>query len=122
MKNGRGKSPTKRKVGLHIHFSEFDLPPMQDVLLVGRRAPIGPEAVRRMVEALAPGQYEVILIDHTHIEAVAVKTTLFNWISRDELVNTLVEEGDTISNENSLIKAQLDVTMSIFKEVELYNV
>jgi len=119
MNANRDKSPTNRKADIHIHFSEFDLPPMQDVMLIGRRAPIGPEAVRRMVDALAPGQYEVILVNHDFIEAVAVKTTWFNWISREKLINTIVEEANKITDEKSLVKAKLAITVSVFKEVEL---
>lgn len=119
MNTNQEKSPTNRKADIHIHFSEFELPPMQDVMLIGRRAPIGPEAVRRMVDALTPGQYKVIKINHDYIEAIAVRTMLFNWISKDKLINTIMEEANQIANEKSLVKAKLDITVSVFKEIEL---
>lgn len=106
-----------RKAELQMRFSEFDIPPIQDFLLIGRRAPIGPEAVRRMVDALAPGQYEIILLKDTHVEAVAVKTTLFKLIPRDVLLDTILDEAIKISDERSLVKAKLDITISIIKEV-----
>lgn len=108
-----------RKADIKIRFSDFELPPMQDVLLIGRRAPIGPEAVRRMVDALAPGQYEVILMENGHIEAVAVKVELFNWIKRDRLVDMILEEVNTFTCEKSLIKAKLNITIYITKEVDI---
>jgi hypothetical protein len=37
-----------KKADILIRFSEFEIPPMQDVLIVGRKAPIGPEAARRI--------------------------------------------------------------------------
>lgn len=109
----------RRKAELKVHFSEFDLPPMQDVLLIGRRAPIGPEAVRRMVDALAPGQYEVIPVQDSPIEAVAVKSILFNWISRDILLDFILEEANKLTSEESLIKVKINVTVSVSKEVDL---
>ncbi|MCG8403007.1 MAG: hypothetical protein MJA84_15660 [Firmicutes bacterium] len=108
-----------RKADVQIRFSNFDLPPMQDVLLIGRRAPIGPEAARKMVEAVAPGQYEIILVEDNHIEAVAVKANIFSWISRDILIKTLLEEGSKLTNAKSLVKAKLNISISVHKEVDI---
>jgi hypothetical protein len=113
------KSFSNRKANLEIRFSEFDLPPMQDILLIGKRAAIGPEATRRMVEALAPGQYEVIIIEDSNIEAIAIKTSLFNWMPRDTLIKTILEEGMKFTSERSLIKAKLEISVSVFKEVDI---
>ncbi|SFR07235.1 hypothetical protein [Desulfoscipio geothermicus] len=113
------KKSGNRKANIQMRFSDFDLPPMQDVLLIGKRAPIGPEAVRRMVDALAPGQYEVIPVENSQIEAMAVKSSLFNWMSRDTLINTILEEGIKLVNDKSIIKATLEITISIYKEVDV---
>jgi len=110
---------SNKKANLEIRFSEFDLPPMQDLLIIGRRAPIGPEATRRMIDALAPGQYEVILVKSGDVEAIAIKTSLFNWISRDILIKTILEEGIKYTSAQSLIKAKLEISVSIFKEVDI---
>ncbi len=108
-----------KKANLEIHFSEFDLPPMQDLLIIGKRAPIGPEATRRMIDALAPGQYEVVLIENGDIEAIAIKTSLFNWLPRNMLIKTILEEGIKFTSAQSLIKAKLEISVSIFKEVDI---
>lgn len=117
MTASKSKGFGNRKAELQIRFSEFDIPPIQDFLLIGNRAPIGPEAVRRMVDALAPGQYEIIMLEDTHVEAVAVKTSLFNLVPREVLLETILDEASKISNEKSLVKAKLDITISIIKEV-----
>jgi hypothetical protein len=43
-----------RKATLSLKISEFEVPPMQDLLIIGKKAPVGTEAVRRMAEALSP--------------------------------------------------------------------
>jgi len=108
-----------RKADIKILFSDFELPPMQDVLLIGRRAAIGPEAVRRMVDALAPGHYEVIEMEGGHIEAIAVKVELFNCIKREKLIEMILQEVNMFTCENSLLKAKLSVTISITREVDI---
>lgn len=119
MEDSYKKDLSKRKAELNIRFSEFELPPMQDILVIGRRAPIGPEAVRRMVDALAPEQYELIAFENGPVEAVAVRTSLFNWISRDVLLDNLLEEALKINIEKTLLKVKMDLTISIFKEVDI---
>jgi len=37
---------SKKKAEICMRLSEFEMPPMQDVLIVGKKAPIGPEAAR----------------------------------------------------------------------------
>ena len=68
------------KAEITMRISEFEMPPMQDILIVGKRAPIGPEAARRMVDILSPDQYEIIKVDHPGIEAMVVRKTLFNML------------------------------------------
>jgi hypothetical protein len=119
MKDISNSNSSKRKVELNIRFSEFELPPMQDILVIGRRAPIGPEAVRRMVDALAPEQYELTLFDDGPVEAVAVRTSLFKWISKEILLENLLEETLKINIEKTLLKVKLDLTISVYREVDI---
>lgn len=119
MEENSKKEGSRRKAELNIRFSEFELPPMQDILVIGRRAPIGPEAVRRMVDALSPGQYELIPFADGPVEAVAVRVSLFNWIARDVLLENILEEALKINMEKTLLKVKLDLTISVFKEVDI---
>jgi len=107
------------RANIVMRFSEFEMPPMQDVLLVGKRAPIGPEAARRMVDVLSPQQYEIIKIDHPTIEAVVIRKTLLSILERDKLIEEIMEEGGKVANEEMIIKAQINITLEVSKSVEL---
>lgn len=93
--------------------------PMQDVLIVGKRAPIGPEAARRMVDILSPEQYEIIKTDHPVIEAVVIWKSLTDMIAKDKLLSIIMEEGGNVANESTIIKAQLNIVLHVSKTVEL---
>lgn len=108
-----------KKAEINMRFSEFEMPPMQDVLLVGNRAPIGPEAVRRMVDVLSPEQYEIIKVEHEFIEAIVVRKSLLNMLSQDKLVPIIMEEGGIIANESMIIRAQVNITLSVSKSIDL---
>ncbi|MHC6180596.1 hypothetical protein ACYUJ6_12190 [Clostridium sp. JNZ X4-2] len=108
-----------KKAEISMYFSEFEVPPMQDVLIVGRRAPIGPEAAKRMVDMLSPDQYEVIKIEHENVEAVVLKKSLMNLIPVNKLIDIIMEEGGKIADETMIIKAQVNITLHVSKSISL---
>ncbi|RKO67723.1 hypothetical protein [Desulfofundulus salinus] len=108
-----------RKVELTIRLSEFEIPPMQDVLLVGKRAPIGPEAVRRMVDALTPEQYDILYLDHEIFEAVVLKKSLLKFLPQEKFLPVILEEGERVAAENTVVKAQVNVVVQVNRAVDL---
>jgi len=115
---GTNNNGTK-KANIIMRLSEFEMPPMQDVLIVGKRAPIGPEAARRMVDILSPEQYEIIKIDHPMIEAIVIRKTLLNILEQEKLIEVIMEEGGKIANDYMIIKAQVSITLEVSKSIEL---
>lgn len=112
-------SESKRKADVSIRLSEFEIPPMQDVLLVGKRAPIGPEAIRRMVNALSPDQYEVIQLNHDIFEAAVLKKSLVKLLPEEKLLPIMLEEGARIATEKTVVKAQVNIVIQVSQVVEL---
>lgn len=114
-----GKTEGTKKAEINMRLSEFEMPPMQDALIVGKKAPIGPEAARRMVDILSPEQYEIIKVQHKYIEAIVVRKALLNMLSKDKLIPIIIEEGEGIANESMVIKAQVNITLNVSKSIEL---
>lgn len=108
-----------RKAEVNIIFSEFEFPPMQDALLVGKRSPIGPEAVRRMVDILSPDQYETLEVEHEVIEAVVLRKSLSKMVSEEKLVKFLLEEGGNLAEMNSIVKAQIKTFIEVSRSIDL---
>lgn len=108
-----------RKAEIIMRLSEFEVPPMQDVLIVGKKAPIGPEAARRMVDILSPEQYEIVEIVNPVIEAVVIRKSLTNMITKDKLISLILEEGGKIATESTIIKAHINIVLQISKSIDL---
>jgi len=104
---------------INMHLSEFEMPPMQDVLIVGKRAAIGPEAARRMVDILSPDQYIIERIDHPNIEALVIKKSLIGMIPKEKLISLILEEGNRLADDKSIIKVQINITIHVSKSVDL---
>ncbi|QEK11247.1 hypothetical protein FQB35_02050 [Crassaminicella thermophila] len=110
---------TTKKAEINIRLSEFEMPPMQDVLIVGKRAPIGAEGARRMVDILSPDQYDIIKIEHDTIEAIVVRRTLLKMLPKDKLVNLILEEGGKIANESIILKMQINITIQVSRSIDI---
>jgi len=102
-----------------IRLSEFEIPPMQDALLVGKKAPIGPEAVRRMVDALSPEQYEIIRVEHQVFEAAVLKRSLLKLLPAEKLLPILLEECERVADEQAVVKAQVNIVIQVNRAVDL---
>lgn len=113
------KTGSTKNAEINMRFTEFEMPPMQDVLIVGRMAPIGPEAARRMVDVLSPDQYEIIKVDHDIIEAIVIRKSLLNMLPEDKLISIIIEEGAKIANKSMIIKAQLSITLNVSKSIDI---
>jgi len=108
-----------RQVNMTVRFSDFNIPPAEDALLIGRRAPIGPEAMRQALDVLSPGEYEVVRLDHGVFEAAALKKSLTQIIPQDTLVTVLLEEGERVATEKNMIKAQVNCVVEVTRVVTL---
>lgn len=117
--NMSGPDEISRKAHLNIRLSEFEMPPTQDVLLVGKKAPIGSEAVRRMVNAVSPDQYEVIRLEHKLFESVVLKRSLLRQISQEKLLEVILEEGERIATAEMVVKAQISLVIQVNRGIDL---
>jgi hypothetical protein len=107
------------KATLSLKISEFEFPPMQDLLIIGKKAPVGTEAVRRMAEALSPEQFAIIKIDHSKIEAILLRKSIIQMIEKDVLVKIILEEAEHIISDTMILRSELKIAMSVQREVEL---
>lgn len=108
-----------KKAEINMRFSEFEMPPMQDILIVGKHAPIGPEAARRMVDILSPDQYEIVRIEHEYVEAVVARKSLLNMLPKEKLIPIVMGEVGRFANENMIIRAQVNITINVSKSIDL---
>ena len=112
-------SVSSTKTEITLRLSEFEMPPMQDALIIGRKAPLGFEAAKRMVDIISPNQYEVIKVQHPIIEAVVIRKALMQMVDRDALVSIILGEGGKVANEATILKVQLNIVLRVSKTVEL---
>ena len=45
---------------ISMELSTFEIPPSGDILVLGKTCPIGPQASKRMLDTVAPNQFELV--------------------------------------------------------------
>jgi len=108
-----------RRVDISMSFSAFENPMVDDVLLIGRKASIGQEAMRRLISAVAPEEYEIVTLDHPTFEAASIKRALLKAIPREKLLPLLLDEGERLATETAIVRVRVSFAASISREVEL---
>ena len=108
-----------RKATLSLKISEFEVPPMQDLLIIGKKAPIGPEAVKRMAQAISPEQFTIVKLEHAKIEAVLIRNSLLQMLDERLLMQIILEEADRLISDNMVLRSELKISVSVQREVEL---
>jgi len=113
------KNLYSRKATLDLKISEFEVPPMLDLLIIGKKAPIGPEAARRMAEALSPDQFTLFRLDHPKIEGVLVRNSVLQMLDYALLMKIVLEEAEHLLLDSMVLRAELKITVSVRREVNL---
>ena len=101
--------PTKIMVNMQI--SIFNIPPCQDVIVIGKKAAIGKHATMRMLETVAPGLFVLIETEHPVIEALVAKKGFIKLMGRERLLGLIIEEVESIMEDSVILNISLDAKL-----------
>jgi len=97
---------TQRSYLVDLKFEVITLPPVSDILVLGRKSPQGGQGILHSFELILPDVFELIQIDEAafpDIEAVIVNKSIEAKMPRQEILDILrknvfpyVSKGETI--------------------------
>jgi len=111
------KMENGKKAVLNMHLSTFNIPPSGDILVLGKQCPIGLQAAQRMLNTVAPGQFELIEFQDDIIEAIFLKKYLFLRANRELLVKAIFEEAKAIMGPDCMISVKCEITITAKREI-----
>src|SRR5437868_13114559 len=109
----------KRHVNVSLRMTRFELPPVESALVVGRRAPIGSNALEKALAELMPGTFRRIEVEHPVIEAVIIRESHSRRISEDRLVRLLIRHAEGMMDETEAFRVTAELVISSSEEFEL---
>lgn len=108
---------TYRKATVDMTMSTFHVPPSGDVLVLSKRCPIGPEAAKKMLDTVAPEQFELIRPDDDVIEGMLVRKYLFLRANKEKLISAILEEAKRIMGPQCMVKINCEIAVSVKREI-----
>ena len=115
MNISNNKQKTSR---LAMQMMRYDLPPSGEALICGKRCHIGTNAAKRMLDAVAPGQFEYITVENDDvIESIFFKKILLTMADKDSLTAAILEEAKPIMSPSCMISVKCDITVCVAREI-----
>lgn len=106
-------------IRLTMEIQRFHLPPVESVLVIGRRASIGPHAMEKALTEMMPGEFRLISLEHPVIEAVLVRASHLRRIPEDKLLPIILRQCDGLMDETDMLHFELDVRIRATEEIEV---
>jgi hypothetical protein len=115
----RSSEKGNRQVRLSIRMKEFDIPPIRDAVVIGRRASIGPHGLFESLDRMLPGAYELTAVkDHEIIEAVILRKRCLSILDPDRLIKLIIQHTASLMHDSSIIQVELDSEVIVHMEFE----
>lgn len=84
------QTPATRNLSVRIRLREFSIPPITDALVLGKRSPIGSEAIRRALSLLHVAPFEHLTVEDDTVEDVLVRASILKKIPRAGLIDLIL--------------------------------
>lgn len=99
---------------LQLSFESINLPPFEDILLLGRMSAQGRIGVSKSFELLVPNEYEAIDIDDEHVESIFINKKILKKMDLETILQILKEKVFPFVHNSEIIK--VDFKLRIFYE------
>ena len=105
---------SQRKNHISARINEYAVPPIKDMLVLGKEAPIGCIAMRRALELLVKTPFEHIEIeDDDVISDILVRNAVLRRINREELIAFVLEQVKPLLGSEEVLHVEIDVNVFI---------
>ena len=102
---------TKHRITARI--SEYRVPPVDDVLILGKAAPIGSVAMQRALSLLIAQPYEHIKLEDDIIQDLLVRQGILKRLKKDLLVDFITNSIKPLMSDNEIIHLHLETETQI---------
>lgn len=107
------KKPPPYKRHINAEVSEYIIPPIKDMLVLGKTAPIGCIAMRRSLELLVKTPYAHIEIEDDVIADILVREPLLRRIPRETLIDFVMHDIKPLLGPEEVLHVAVDAKVLI---------
>jgi len=111
------QSTENATINVRLRIKEFVIPPINDALVLGKRAPIGSEAMRRALGLLHVAPFEHIALDDEVIEDIVVRSSVLNKIPSDKLVALVLKRVKPFMTAEEVTHVDLQPELTLDEQI-----
>lgn len=95
---------------VNLDFETIRLPPVTDILILGRKAPQGKMGILHSFHLISPDVFELLEIpDNENVEAVIINKTILKKLPKEKIVDILKEYVFPYISKGETVKVNFDV-------------
>ena len=95
-----------------LSFEKAQLPPFNDILVLGTKCPIGREGISKSIEFLVPNGYEVMHVDNPPAESIVINKNILKRIDLTSVLNILESKVFPYMSEEEMIRVDFSVKVA----------
>jgi len=102
----------ERSYTIDLDFEVIKLPPVTDILVLGKKVPQGKNGILRSFDLILPDVFDLIdgsECEHENIEAVIINKSILNKLPKDKILNILREYVFPYTAKGEAIKVNFNV-------------
>jgi hypothetical protein len=108
---GKKKPVVSTFTSFRLRIREFNLPPVEDALVLGTKAAIGAVAMHRALSLLNGSTWERIELEDDRISDILVRTNLLRRIPRASLIQLVLERVKPLINETEVLLLNIEAEL-----------
>jgi hypothetical protein len=109
--------PSKQTFSVSLSFEKAQLPPFNDILLLGRKSPIGMSGVKKSLDFLVPDNFEIVPMEGPTVQAMVVNKAILKRLSIEKVIGVLQEAVIPYMSETEIMKVDLSVKVYFTTEL-----
>ena len=108
------KDEINRKYSIQLSFEEIRIPPLEDILILGKKCPQGKTGIYKSFQLLVPNEFEAFEVEDEIVEAVFINRRLLKKLDKDKIIEILRKRVFPYVSECEILK--VDFKLKIFYE------
>lgn len=101
------------KYRISARIAEYRVPPVDDVLVLGKNSPIGSTALKRALDLLITQPYEVIKLEDDILGDFLVRSAILKRIKKDTLTEFVITHIKPLMSEGEILHLTLETETQI---------
>ena len=103
---------------VNLSFQEINLPPFEDILVVGQHSNQGRRGLSKSFDYLIPMSFQMIEIDSEQVSVIFVNQRILKKMPQEKIIAILESKVFPFVSKGEILKVDFKVTVS-FDEIEL---